>query len=191
MADLTSWLRRLAAPLVTSPHRRLVIGVTFRLTVLFIAIALYALVARETYNRGELLVSSVLALTGFVAFTSAVDRLMRLAGGRDSAANRSVPDALGAAASPHDPDVLASLLLAHARPHDGVMTLAGATACLVREVGPVALPLVMRALDTLVRHQAIVPDFDEATDQRCWRFPATPRATRLVEASTREAPRAR
>lgn len=196
MADLTSLMRRLAAPFDTSPHRRLVMDVTLRLTVLFITIALYVVVARATYNRGELLLGSLLALAGFVAFTSAVDRLMRLTGGRDhpSVVARSAehaPHAPHTAGSSHDPEVLASLLLAHARPHDGILTLADATACLVRELGPVPLPRVVNALEALVRHQAIVPDFDEATDQRCWRFPLTPSAARLPEASMQQEPRDR
>jgi hypothetical protein len=193
MADLTSLLQRLVGLFDTSPHRRLVMDVTFRLTVLFITIALYVVVARVTYNRGELLLGSLLALAGFVAFTSAVDRLMRLTGGRDhpSVVARSAEHAPHAAGSSHDPEVLASLLLAHARPLDGILTLADATVCLVREVGPVPLPRVVNALEALVRHQAIVPDFDEATDQRCWRFPRAPSAARLPEASMQQEPRDR
>lgn len=193
MADLTSLMRRLVAPFETSPHRRLVMGVTLRLTVLFITIILWVLLARRTVYGGEVIVGSFLALAGFVAFTSAVDRLMRLTGGRDhpSVVARSAEHAPHAAGSSHDPEVLASLLLAHARPHNGILTLADATACLVREVGPVPLPRVVNALEALVRHQAIVPDFDEATDQRCWRFPRTPSAARLPEASMQQEPRDR
>lgn len=181
MVDMTSLRRVLTTPLNTGPHRRLINGVTLRLTVLFIAIVLWALVARNTFNTGELIVGSLLALVGFVAFTSATERLMRLTSGGDQPADGSTANAPRAPASPHDPEVLASLLLAHAHPTDGVLTLADATACLVGEVGPLPLPLVVRALDTLVQHQAIVPDFDEMTDQRCWRFPTLQGAALLLD----------
>ncbi len=181
MADTHTLLRVLTTPFNTGPGRRLINGVTIRFTVLFTTIILWVLVARTTFNGGELILGSLLALVGFVAFTSATERLMRLTGGRDHATDRSTPDAPRTAASPHDPEVLASLLLTHARPSDGVLTLAGATACLVREAGPVPLPLVVRALDALVQHQAIVPDFDEMTDQRCWRFPTPHGATRPLD----------
>ena len=181
MVDMTSLRRVLTTPLNIEPHRRLINGVTVRLTVLFITIVLWALVARNTFNTSELIIGSLLSLVGFVAFTSATERLIRLTGGRDQAAEASTADAPRTTASPHDPEVLASLLLAHARPTDGVLALADATACLVREVGPLPLPLVVRALDTLVQHQAIVPDFDEATDQRCWRFSIPYTAVRRLD----------
>lgn len=181
MVDMTSLRRVLTTPLNTGPHRRLINGVTVRLTVLFITIVLWALVARNTFNTGELILGSLLSLVGFVAFTSATERLMRFTGGPDQAVDGSTANVPRTAASPHDPEVLASLLLAHARPTNGVLTLADATACLVREVGPLPLPLVVRALDTLVQHQAIVPDFDEMTDQRCWRFPTSHSAVRRLD----------
>lgn len=167
-----STLVRAVTRRIAATDRLAVGGITLRLILFVVSFAVWVLLLREQRDRGELILASIVVLTGFVMFTSAVNDILRVALlGRPSHVLQTANE--GGHAMTDDPEVLASILVAQAPPSRRVLTLGDATRTLVQQVGPLPVSQVTRALEVLVRLQWCAVDYDEATDQQCWRLTAT------------------
>ena len=159
---------------ISSNDHRLIGGITLRLIVFVLAFATWVMMARSRWNFSEYVGISLVVLTGFVSFTSAINLLVQAARGGTSL--RHVSDASARDRQTDDPEILASLLIAHAPADRSMLTLGDATRTLVQQVGPLPASRVISTLEVLTRLQWCTPDFDELTEQRCWRLSA-PRVT--------------
>lgn len=160
---------------MVSRDQLLIGGIAFRLIVFVVALATWIMMARHRWDVAEQIAISLVVLTGFVSFTSAIRQVVDAARGESGRTGArsgfAATDRDGPVADEiDDPEVLASILVTQVDAAGGSLTLADATRMLVPRVGPMPLSRVQRTIDVLVRHQLCVPDFDEGTGQRCWQF---------------------